>query len=71
MMRIARSVLESLSLVALFVPFALAVFCLAGAAGGPGAAQGIALLALLILPVWGMRRLRLVPAPERVRDAYD
>lgn len=54
-----------------FLPFALAVFGLRGAHAAPTAAQLVLLLPLLALPVWTLRRLQLVKAPERAPSLYD
>lgn len=55
----------------LFLPFALAVFGLRAGHDAPTATQAALLLPLLVLPVWALRRLQLLKAPQQAPTLYD
>ncbi|MEW5966968.1 MAG: hypothetical protein AB1720_08255 [Pseudomonadota bacterium] len=71
MARTARIGLNILVIGLLFLPFALAVFGLRTGHAAPTAAQAVLLLPLLALPVWALRRLQLLKAPQRAPTLYD
>lgn len=71
MPRTARIGLNVLVIGLLFVPFALAVSGLRVEHAAPSAAQAVLLLSLLVLPVWALRRLQLLKAPQQAPTPYD
>lgn len=71
MARTARIGLNVLVIGLLFMPFALAVFGLRTEHAAPTAAQAVLLLPLLVLPVWALRRLQVIKAPQQSPTLYD
>lgn len=67
----ARIGLNVLVVGLLFLPFALAVFGLRAEDAAPTAAQAALLLPLLVLPVWALRRLQVIKAPQQAPTLYD
>lgn len=71
MARTARIGLNVLVIGLLFLPFALAVFGLCAEHAAPTAAQVALLVPLLALPVWALRRLQLIQAPQQAPTLHD
>lgn len=71
MARAARIGVDIFVIGSLFVPFALAVFAMRAEQAAPSIGQGALLLPLLLLPVWALRRLRRLKAPQHPPSLYD